>query len=236
MSISVIVPAYNEAKLIEGTLAAIREATGVLAERGWETELIVCDNNSTDATAELAAVAGATVVFEPVNQISRARNRGASVATGDWLLFIDADSRPSRELLNDLAGEMERGRVVACGATVTMDQAPGWYRLATAGWCALSRFAGWMAGSFVAVRAEVFRDVGGFSTALYVAEEIELSRRLKRRGRVRILHRHPLVTSGRKAGLYGPGEHLRVIVGMLLRPRRSMARRESCALWYDGRR
>jgi len=76
MSISVIVPAYNEAKLIEGTLAAIREATGVLAERGWETELIVCDNNSTDATAELAAAAGATVVFEPVNQISRARNRG----------------------------------------------------------------------------------------------------------------------------------------------------------------
>jgi glycosyltransferase involved in cell wall biosynthesis len=41
---------------------------------GWSSELIVCDNNSSDRTAGIARAAGATVVFEPVNQISRARN------------------------------------------------------------------------------------------------------------------------------------------------------------------
>lgn len=243
MRISVIVPAFNEEKLLGPTLAAIARATVAFAERGWTIELIVCDNNSTDRTAEVAVAAGARVVFEPVNQISRARNRGASVATGDWLLFVDADSQPSRALGDELADAIASRRVIACGATLAIDEAPFWFRAAARGWCLLSRVAGWMAGSFVAVEAAAFHAVGGFSTELYVAEEIDLSGRLKRHGRtleprrrVRILHRHPLLTSGRKAGLYGFGEHLRILGGMIRRPRRSIQARESCALWYDGRR
>ena len=53
---------------------------------GFTSEIIVVDNNSTDNTANLAA--GAQVVFEPINQIGRARNAGAAVAVGDWLLFV----------------------------------------------------------------------------------------------------------------------------------------------------
>src|SRR6266700_1781345 len=76
MKISVIVPAFNEAKLIAATLRSIRAASAAFASLGWDRELIVCDNNSTDGTADLARAEGATVVFEPVNQIARARNRG----------------------------------------------------------------------------------------------------------------------------------------------------------------
>ena len=83
MKLSVIIPAFNEEKLIGKTLRAIREAAEVFAEMCWEFELIVCDNNSTDRTAELAQAAGARVVFEPINQIARARNKGAEAATGD---------------------------------------------------------------------------------------------------------------------------------------------------------
>ncbi len=59
---------------------------------GLTHEIIVVDNNSTDLTAELAKQAGAKVVFESINQIGRARDTGATAATGDWLLFVDADS------------------------------------------------------------------------------------------------------------------------------------------------
>src|SRR5579863_7951521 len=89
--------------------------------RGWPSELVVCDNNSTDHTAELARAAGATVVFEPVNQIARARNKGAEAATGDWLIFVDADSHPSLELFADVAAAIESGKYVYGGATVTLD-------------------------------------------------------------------------------------------------------------------
>ena len=52
--ISVIIPAFNEERLIGETLQKIRSAMETFSRRGWETELIVCDNNSTDRTAEIA--------------------------------------------------------------------------------------------------------------------------------------------------------------------------------------
>src|ERR1700761_3437300 len=84
MNVSVVVPAYNEEKLITESLRSIKLAMKAFERIGWQTELIVCNNNSTDRTAELAEAAGARVVFEPVNQIARARNRGAAAAAGKW--------------------------------------------------------------------------------------------------------------------------------------------------------
>jgi GT2 family glycosyltransferase len=103
-------------------------------------------------------------------------------------------------------------------------------------WNALSRAAKWAAGSFLFVQADVFRAIGGFSEELYAAEEIDLSRRLKRLGRFVILHRHPLSTSGRKADLYTPREHAAFLLRMLVGGRRTLRSREACSIWYDGRR
>src|SRR5438477_12943490 len=99
MKVSIIVPAFNEEKLITSSLRQMKKASAAFAELGWQTELIVCDNNSTDRTGELARAEGALVVFEKMNQIARARNAGARAASGEWLVFVDADSHPSRELL-----------------------------------------------------------------------------------------------------------------------------------------
>ncbi|HUL51042.1 MAG TPA: glycosyltransferase, partial [Candidatus Nitrosotalea sp.] len=179
MKISVIVPAFNEEKLIERSLSAIR-AAGVGFERlGWQWEMIVCNNNSTDRTAELAEAAGAKVVFEPVNQISRARNCGASVATGDWLIFIDADSFPSAELFDDVATVIQSGMCIGGGSTVKLDDLEGFIRGIAWSWNWLSRWKRWMAGSFVFCPAKVFRQLGGFSEQLFAAEELDFSKRLK---------------------------------------------------------
>src|SRR5437773_6706124 len=78
LKISIVIPAFNEERLIADTLQHIKAAAEVFRDRGWDTEIIVCDNNSKDKTAELARAAGAKVVFEPINQIARARNRGAA--------------------------------------------------------------------------------------------------------------------------------------------------------------
>src|SRR6266498_6061066 len=87
--ISIVVPAFNEQAILARTLAVIREAAGAFDAAGVTWELIVCDNNSSDHTAGIARDAGARVVFEPINQIGRARNTGAVAAAGQWLLFID---------------------------------------------------------------------------------------------------------------------------------------------------
>ena len=236
MKISVVVPAFNEEALLPGSLAAIRGAMSAFEQ----AELIVCDNNSSDRTAEISRAAGAKVVFEPVNQIARARNAGAAAASGDWLLFVDADSYPSRELFEDTRTAIESG-CLAGGATVALDTADPVIRFGVATWNFLSRRARWAAGSFIFCEAAAFRETGGFSQALYAAEEIDLFKRLKRLARRRqraivILHRHPLRTSDRRARLYTKGETFRFMLKTLLLGGRNLRSRESCYGWYDGRR
>lgn len=241
MRLSVIVPAFNEERLLPESLHYVRAAMRACDEAGCWSELIVCDNNSTDRTAEIAAAAGARMVFEPVNQISRARNAGAAVARGDWLLFVDADSYPTRELFADVLAAVRSGGVIAGGATVSIDH-PGLIVSATVRtWNTVSRVTRWAAGSFFFCEAATFRRVGGFSEQLYAAEEIDLSRRLKRIARrdgrrVVILSRHPLRTSARKAQLYGARDALRFYRRLILSGGRALKTREGAFVWYDGRR
>jgi len=240
MKLSIVVPAFNEERLLAASLASIRAAAQAF-EGAWAWEIIVCDNNSTDRTAEIARATGAQVVFEPHNQISRARNTGARAATGDWLLFVDADSTPSRELFAELREAIDSGRVLGGGATIRVET-PEWYARAAVGfWNAISRSLHWAAGAFVYSETAAFRRAGGFSEELYASEELELSGRLKRLAReqgreFRILSRHPLLTSARKMHLYGVRELAPVFGRFLLHPHRMLRSAKDCSPWYDGRR
>ena len=241
MKLSIIVPAFNEERVIGDSLAAIRHALTALDALVWSSELIVCDNNSTDRTAEIAKQSGAEVVFEPINQISRARNAGAARASGDWLVFVDADSRPSPDLFADMMQAISDGRCLAGGSTVRLDVSEPMAAIAVRTWNGVSRLLKWAAGSFIFCEARAFREVGGFSVELFAAEEIDLFRRLKRLARqkgrtIEILHRHPLITSGRKARLYTPREGLSFMVKTILRRGRTLRSAEECYQWYDGRR
>jgi len=241
VKISVVIPAFNEEKLIGATLRSIAAAGAAFGDLGWAMEMVVCDNNSTDGTAALARAAGARVVFEPVNQIARARNTGAAAAEGEWLVFVDADSQPARELFAEVAGEMQSGRCLAGGCTVRMDQRNFAGDFSVGLWNLISRMLKWTAGSFIFCETTAFRKIGGFSGELFASEEIDLSKRLKKLARqegkkVVILHRHPLLTSARKLTLYSRWEYLRFLAKVILHPRKTTQSREACQPWYDGRR
>jgi glycosyltransferase involved in cell wall biosynthesis len=94
--ISFIIPAYNEERLLGRTLEAIQKAA---KDVDVNYELIVVDDNSSDNTAKIANDLGATVVNVNHRQISAARNAGARVANGSLLVFIDADTVISTEIL-----------------------------------------------------------------------------------------------------------------------------------------
>jgi glycosyltransferase involved in cell wall biosynthesis len=252
MKLSFVIPAYNEAAWIERCLQQIAMAVEACRagqdhefdksfDKDFDVEYIVADNNSTDATAQLAAQAGATVVFEPVNQISRARNTGAKAASGDWLVFIDADCELSAGLLGDLLALIKADEHVGCGSLVAMQDMPRMARRLLAYWTWLSVKLNWAAGSFVACRADAFAALGGFNEQLYVAEEIDFSRRIKKYARRQqskftVLRNHPLQTSNRKVRLYSEQELRAQILRLFLRPRKTMRDKAALAVWYDGRR
>jgi glycosyltransferase involved in cell wall biosynthesis len=239
--VSVVVPAFNEQKLIQETLRQIKHACESFHALGWKTEVIVCDNNSTDATAALARQEGVRVVFEPVNQIGRARNTGAAAATGDWLIFVDADSHPTPELFSDVAAAISSDRYLAGGSTVSVEPFTQAARAVVRGWNLLSRVGCLMAGSFIFCERSAFQEIGGFDLKYYAKEEIYLSRALKRLARKRakrviILHRHPLLTSNRKMHLYSRGELLRFLWQNAFSLGGNLKSAQGCFPWYDGRR
>jgi hypothetical protein len=241
MHLSIIIPAFNEELLIEACLKSVHALLATNARPGLTSEMIVVDNNSTDNTAELARRAGAQVIFEPVNQIGRARNTGAAGATGDWLLFVDADSILNPELLGDILRLIEEGRIVGCGSAIKMQGLPWWASGVLRLWTATSVLFRWAAGALVVSRADAFRDVGGFDQELYAADEITLSEKLKKWGRTRglqfpILTKHPLESSPRKVQLYSAGEIFGQIARVMLSPRRSLQDKKHLSVWYDGRR
>jgi glycosyltransferase involved in cell wall biosynthesis len=241
MTISIIIPAYNEEKLLGKTLEAVMAARSAFIAGGWESEVIVCDNNSTDGTGRLARAAGARVVLEPVNQIARARNTGAAAARGEWLLFIDADSRPSAALFADVIAAIENGRVLAGGSTIHMDS-PAWLaRVSTVVWNGISRTTLSLAGSFIFCESAAFRRIGGFNLKLFASEELDLCKRLKLLAsetgrRIVILSKHPLATSARKLELYSIWEYLRFLGRTVFGWGRTLESAEECHIWYDGRR
>jgi glycosyltransferase involved in cell wall biosynthesis len=248
MKLSVIIPAYNEAKLITECIRSIQTALQSVSRPALSSEIIVVDNNSTDRTGALAKDLGATVVFEPVNQIARARNAGAGHADGDWYIFVDADSRPDAGLIGDVLRAIEGGEVIGGGSTVRMEGIPLAGCVFVNFWNGLSLLFRWAAGAFIFCEAAAFHAVGGFNEDFFASEEIDFSKRLKRHGHARgqrpqarargftILHRHPLRTSGRKMHLYSFAEIGGLMLRYLCSPRRTVRDPRRLKLWYDGRR
>lgn len=188
--ISVIVPAYRAAHYLGDTLGALQHST--LPRARWE--LIVVDDASPDATGDIAA----TIADRVVRLAGRprgpggARNAGAEVARGEWLLFIDADVRVHADTLATfLAATEEHPQAVAIfGAYDDRPAAPqlvSQYRNLLHRYVHL-RGAG-SADTFWAgcggVRREAFLEVDGFDTERFPRpqiEDIELGYRLRDRG------------------------------------------------------
>jgi len=234
---SVIIPAFNEAAFLPKTLGALSEAMKATSAAG---EVIVADNNSTDQTATIARKFGAKVAFEPINQIARARNRGAMEASPDaeFLIFLDADTLLPPETLREALDALESGDCCGGGAVVQTDHPlPFLVDGLLKTWNRVAGWFGWAAGCFVFCRREGFEAIGGFDERYYASEEIWFSKQLKRWGKKRgltfnVLSGPPVVTSDRKAGWFSTWEFLGQLGRLFFNPWAARSRRQ-CSMWYQ---
>ena len=231
---SFIIPAFNEEKLIGATIRALQKAAEGLK---GEYELIVVDDSSTDRTGEIARELGARVVEVKKRQIAAVRNAGAAVAKGEVFIFVDADTIVPRETLLDVEAALEDPKVVAGGAKLEFDEKPAWWGRVSAGiflWVYFN-VKKRAAGGFLFARRDAFFKAGGFDEQYFAAEEVFLSRALKRLGKMKIV-KHPVVTSARKFRMKTKWEHLRLIGHIGRRGLGSFRKREGLDMWYDGQR
>lgn len=232
--LSVLIPAFNEEQFITATVESVQRSFRELAFGSFE--IIVSNNNSSDRTAELARAAGATVVFEPHNQISRARNAAAKAAHGEWLVFLDGDTLLNPATLRAAIAACRSGQIGAGGALVQLEPhglGHGPERLVRT-WNAISRMLHWAAGAFMFCRREAWEATGGFDERLYVSEEIWFSRKLKLWCRANGLRftilEDPVVTSARKLHWYSTWQLLGQFALFFI-PGAWRVRR-FCSTWY----
>jgi glycosyltransferase involved in cell wall biosynthesis len=108
-TLSVVIPALNERSNMEHVIASIpvRELAGL----GWETEILVVDNGSTDGTGEVAKRAGARVLVQPVRGYGNAYKAGFANAVGDVIATGDADRTYPFEILPGLLRVLQKERL-----------------------------------------------------------------------------------------------------------------------------
>ena len=199
LSLSVVVPVYNE----EGALPAFLDSC-----RAWEgdCELLFVDGGSDDATREL--LAGRRVLDSSKGRGQQCR-RGAAAATGDALLFLHADSRLPRESFDAVTDALAEGASWGC-LTLRFEGARGLgYGFGALVSNLRVRLTGIAFGDqAMFMRKDLLEEVGGVPP-LALMEDYELARRLRARAWPRQLGR-PVMTSPRRF----EGNALAVALGM----------------------
>lgn len=197
MQISIIVPIFDEARALPGTVNHLRS----LIEAGRpRTEAIVVDGGSTDGSRELVIDAGLPCVRSPRGRAEQ-MNAGARFASGDLLLFLHADTRLPAAAPDRIRHAVRDGAVGGCFG-VRLDSDRLLLRLAGRMISWRSRLTGGATGDqAIFVTREAFYEVGGYApVALF--EDLDLSRRLRRLGEfVRL--REEVTTSARRWERFG---------------------------------
>lgn len=179
---SIIIPAYNEEKLLPRCLSSVDAAA---ARAGEPYEVIVANNCSTDRTAEVARMHGVKVVDVERRCISTVKNQGAAAATGKYLVFVDADNMVSENMLVEIMKCLEGGRYVGGGvANVRTDRKSLGITLTLLFLAPFLPFTGVSIYVFYLPR-EVFWEVGGFNEDKYAMEDVDFAMKLKRLGKSR---------------------------------------------------
>ena len=230
--LSFVIPAYNEEKCLPATLESIHAAARAI---GRQYEVVVANDASTDATAALAERGGARVVSVDNRQIAKTRNAGARAARGEWLVFVDADTRVDERVVRAALSALDAGAVGGGAAAYFDSGAPPYAHrmirlvVGTMAWLNLA------AGCFLYCRRDAFEAAGGWDERHFAGEEIMLSLALRKRGRF-VMLRETVITSPRKFTSRSLGETLWITVKLLAQGMWGVRRRESTSFWYDGRR
>lgn len=213
-AISLVIPAYNEERYLPACLDAImRNAAGLAIE------IIVVDNNSTDATAQIAkAYPGVTYVFEPEKGITRARQCGFLAARGELIAYVDADTRPPPGWIEQIWEAFAADERLAClsGPYSFYDLGRARNAISRAWFLAarpIYRLTGYMiVGGNFAIRRDVLEQMGGFDSSIeFYGEDVDIGKRASKYGKVLFSPQFIMPTSGRRmkqegfakiAGLY----------------------------------
>lgn len=188
--ISIIIPTYNEADRIAKTIKLTHAANG-----NHESEIIIVDGGSTDATINIAEQCGATIVKSARRGRAAQMNTGASIAKHEILYFLHADSIPPNNFTTQILSASKDGAKSGC-FRLAFDY-DHWFLKMHAWFTKFDVNAVRFGDQSLFVAKNVFQKSGGFRADLLMMEDQEIIHRLKKHSRFKVLN-DVVITSARK--------------------------------------
>jgi peptidoglycan-N-acetylglucosamine deacetylase len=187
LMISIVIPAYNEEKLISECLESLRKQ-----DFKGAFEVILADNGSTDGTAQIAKDRGARVISCTRKGVSYARQAGAEAARGEIIVQADADTIYPQWWLRRIQEQFDKHRwAVAIAGTFIYRDPPWWsrfeYFLRILGNILSSIVFGRLyviSGANLAFYKKSFVQIGGYRHNVYSADQIDIATRLGQIGKI----------------------------------------------------
>lgn len=190
MKISVIIPAYNEEKIIAKTIRTVKKYSS-----NQVAEIIVSDGGSSDRTVDVAQAEGAKVVISPKGGRAPQMNYGASKASGDILYFLHADSIPPKKYSESITAAIASGYSAGC-FRLAFDH-PHLFLNLFAWFTRFDIDAFRFGDQSLFITRNIFFDLKGFMEDHIVMEDQEIVRRIKRTHSFTLLS-DSVTTSARK--------------------------------------
>ncbi len=182
VDVSIIIPAKNEEAFIGQCLESVLNNS----YPGDGYEILVVDNGSTDDTREISRKMGAIVYEKPDLSISALRNFGAKMAKGRILAFLDADCTVAEDWLCRAEEYFKKDEIVCFGAPPGIPDNPTWVQKT---WFLVRgaherKVTSWLETANMLIKREAFLAVGGFNEHLTTCEDVDISYRLLKSGKI----------------------------------------------------
>lgn len=209
MSLSIVIPTYNEEKELPNLFRSLR------AQSYQDFEVIISDNHSTDSTRELAKEFGARIVDG--GNPSEGRNNGARAAKNEIIIFFDADVTPPADFIEKALNEFQRRELdVASADNLPMSASMRdriFYEIANKYFHLVENIFPHATGTFIITKKDIFEKIGGFDPQIKLAEDHQYAVDAMKYGKYGMLRSVKLPVSSRRVKKEGPAKFAVKMVG-----------------------
>lgn len=190
--VSIVIPALNEELLIEETLVSLK------TQNYQPVEIIVAvDSRSKDKTIQIARKYADRALYAPVKGASATRNFGARAAQGKYLMFLDADTKVSKNLIGNGVEFLNSGYVGGFARVIYETGSPKVKLIEAVQNFFLSEGTPFYVQSFYTTK-EFFRKSGGWNEKISLGEEVDILKRISKFGRLKYDSASSIRTSPRR--------------------------------------
>ena len=188
MFLSIIIPTYNEAEMIEKTINHLQECV-----LGNNYEIIICDGGSTDATCQTVKNLNIQLLNAPILGRAGQMNHGVTFAKGNILYFVHADSLPPKTFFDDIKIAVNNN--FDCGSFMTKFDSNSFLLKINAFFTRFNYLFFRGGDQSIFITRDLWQKVGGYNESMLIMEDYDFLKRIWQNGKFKLIKKATLISA-----------------------------------------